>query len=179
MTWSAPMTAVAGATFSDVEYNRYIRDNLAETFPARADAAGQYFVSHTHIRGDTRTSGSSFVAGSDTTTSVTYVTLTNDSTVSLSSRSQILVWFGATMSNNTSNASTRLSVKIKGPTNFPAQDRWSICLDGIPTGNAQRMSSFHKFTLLKYGTYDITLQARVAAGTTGTFSNRRLAVMPL
>ena len=44
MAWSAPMTAVANSTFTAAQFNQYVRDNLNETAPALATAAGSYFA---------------------------------------------------------------------------------------------------------------------------------------
>ena len=45
MAWSAPMTAVSGSVLTAAQFNTYVRDNLNETAPAKATAAGQIFVS--------------------------------------------------------------------------------------------------------------------------------------
>jgi hypothetical protein len=173
------MTAVDNSTFSAAEFNTYIRDNLLETFPAKATAAGQYFVSTGHIGGAARTPVASTVTGSNTTTSTAYATLTGNTSVTVTTGIQAIVFFAAKISNNTANAATRLSFKITGTTNTPAFDKHSIVLDGVPANEPQRMGSFHRVAFLKTGSHTFTLQGRVSAGTTGSFSNRHLAVFPL
>lgn len=44
MAWTTPLTAVTNATLTAAQWNASVRDNLAETAPAKATATGRIFV---------------------------------------------------------------------------------------------------------------------------------------
>jgi hypothetical protein len=188
MAWSPPMTAVANSTFSDVEYNRYIRDNLLETAPGRVVAAGQYFTTYKTNGIAYRQIASDTLSGSVNTTSSTYVNLgTGPSvTTSVGGSGMAMVWYSAEMNNTLANNQVMFSVAITGATFVPATgtpvepgDRYRVVIDGRSSSAGEREYGFHLFKNLKSGTHTFRMQYAIGGGGTGTYTNRHLVVMPL
>ena len=75
MAWTAPRTAVAGATFSAAQFNANVRDNLNETAPAKATAASQLFVSTGPNAIAARVPSTARVDTAESTSSTSYVDL--------------------------------------------------------------------------------------------------------
>ncbi|MFT2016285.1 hypothetical protein ACMA1D_10645 [Streptomyces sp. 796.1] len=180
MAWTAPMTAVAGATFSAQEYNLYIRDNLMTTAPAKATAAGQHFVTSGAREITARTTTGSSAAGTVTATTDIYTAKTGGPQVTVTTGSEALVWFAAELSNDTAQGQSSCSVAATGASNVPAHNNWRLINDGTPAGQPLRAMSFHRFTELNPGSNTFTMLYR--AGTTSeiaSFAERHLVVMPL
>jgi hypothetical protein len=176
MSWSAPMTAVAGATFSAAQFNQYVRDNLNETGPAKVTALGQILVSTAANALAARTPDATVVTTSSTTAGTSYGDLaaTTGPAVTQNTGTSALVWFGCALSNSGANAS-RASVVVSGASSIAANDQWAV----INTGTAVfRMMTGHRFTGLTAGSNIFTMKYDVSAGT-GTFLNRELIVIPL
>src|SRR3954463_9664656 len=115
MTWSAPMTAVAGAPFSAAQFNTYVRDNLNETAPAKATAGGQLFVSTGPNAIAARTPTAATVVTSQTTASTSYTNLaTAGPAVTVTTGTQAIALFKASISNDTSNSSSVTAVQVSG-----------------------------------------------------------------
>lgn len=175
MAWSSPMTAVAGATFTAAQFNQFVRDNLNMTAPALASAAGQIFVSTAANAIAARTPGVATIATSQTTTSTTYADLaTVGPSVTITTGTQALVWFGALISNSGANSS-RMSVAVSSASTVAASDAWAAVNVGT---SANRIFSAHMFTGLTAGSNIFTAKYDVSAGT-GTYVNRELFVIPL
>lgn len=175
MSWSSPMTAVAGATFTAAQFNQFVRDDLNETAPAKATAAGQIFVSTAANAIAARVPDTAAVVTSQTTASTSYTDLaTVGPTVTSTTGTAALVMFGAQISNSGANSS-RMSVAVSGASTVAANDQWAAINVGT---SALRIVSFHFFTGLTAGSNTFTAKYDVSAGT-GTFVNRELAVIPL
>lgn len=180
MTWSAPMTAVAGATFTAAQFNQYVRDNLNETAPAKATAASQIPVSTGANAIVMRTPSTNAITTVQTTTSTSYVDLaTVGPSISVATGTIALVWFGAAQAHSIDNNETACSVAVSGASTVAASNVWQHSTDGITAGNFVRGTSFHVFTGLTAGTNVFTMKYRVGAAGTGSFQNRELAVLPL
>src|SRR3546814_19340432 len=76
MAWTAPMTAVANTVFTAAQFNQHVRDNLNETAPAKATAAGGYFVATGVNAIAQRIADGNTDTNTGTTTSTTYTDLT-------------------------------------------------------------------------------------------------------
>lgn len=175
MSWSAPMTAVAGATFTAAQFNQYVRDLFLECPTAKATAAGQHFVSSAVNTVVARSTLSSFVATSETTTSTSYADLaTIGPAVTITTGTSALVWWGASISNTGANSS-RMSMSVGGASSVAASDQWAAIVLGT---SAFRIFSGHLFTGLTAGSNVFVAKYSVAANT-GTFINRELIVHPL
>lgn len=182
MTWSAPMTAVAGATFSAAEFNQYVRDNLNETAPAKATAASQLFVSTGANAIATRVPTAASIVTAESTTSDTYVNLTTvGPSVTVTTGTIAIVLFAASHSLSGTDRAGLTSVAVSGASSVAASDNWSILTDGVTAGNYVRSSGSHVFTGLTPGSNTFRLQYRRGAGavTTATFQFREISVIPL
>lgn len=179
MTWSAPMTAVAGATFTSAQFNQYVRDNLNETAPAKATAASQIFVSTGANAIVTRTPTTATILTSESTASTTYVDLaTAGPIVTVATGTIAIVAFAASQQNNTANCANLSSVAVSGASSVAASDNWSVVTDGLPAGQAIRAGTMHIFTGLTAGTNTFTMKYR-AGSNTSSYQQRELNVIPL
>jgi hypothetical protein len=180
MTWTAPMTAVAGDTFTAAQFNQYVRDNLNETAPAKATAASQLFVSTGVNAIVARTPATASIVTNQTTTSTTYADLaTVGPQISVATGTIALVWFAAAQAHNVDNNETATSVAVSGASTVAASNSWQHSTDGVTAGNYVRGSSFHVFTGLSAGTNTFTMKYRVGVSGTGSFQFREMAVLPL
>jgi hypothetical protein len=179
MTWSAPMTAVAGATFSAAQFNTYVRDNLNETAPAKATAGGQLFVSTGPNAIAARTPTAATVVTSQTTASTSYTNLaTAGPAVTVTTGTQAIALFKASISNDTSNSSSVTAVQVSGASSQAASDNNSLIVDGVTAANSVDVGTFHLFTGLTSGSNIFTMVYKVGSNT-GTFARRELLVIPL
>lgn len=179
MAWSAPMTAVAGATFTAAQFNQYVRDNLNETAPAKATAASQLFVSTGANAIATRQPSSNFISTNQSTASTSYTNLaTVGPTVTVTTGTIAMVWFAASASNVTENAMTASSVAVSGASTVAASDNWMIQTDGVTAGNFTRPSGMHVFTGLTPGSNTFQMKYR-AGSSTASFQFREISVLPL
>ncbi len=178
MAWTAPMTAVAGAIFSAAQFNQYVRDNLNECAPAKATAAGQFFVSTGANAIAARQLTAAVVATSQTTTSTSYADLaTIGPQVSAVTSDRAVVFFASDLDNTGVNGASSVSVAVSGATTISASAAWRIARDGAAAGNIWRVGMAHLFTGLNAGTNTFTMKYTVGSGT-GTFGNRELIVLP-
>lgn len=176
MTWTAPMTAVAGAVFTAAQFNQSVRDNLNQTAPALATAAGQWFVSTAANAIAARSITSAIVATSEATASTSYTALaTPGPAVSVVTGGQALVSLYAAVVNSTTGLSL-MSFAVSGATTITAADNTAI--GGATGSTGMRVGGSFIVTGLTPGTNTFTAQYKVSAGT-GTFVDRKLLVMAL
>lgn len=176
MTWSAPMTAVANSVYTAAQYNQFVRDNLNETAPAKATTAGSHFAATTLNAIAERISTAAFVATSQNTTSTSYTdlaTLGPAVTVTTGPRAWVHIYNANVHSTGTS--STLMSFEISGSTSVSANDNMSV---GAATTVGSRAGAGFLVTGLTPGSNTFTCKYRVGGGT-GTFVDRRIAVLPL
>ena len=179
MAWSAPMTAVANSTFTASQFNQYVRDNLNETVPAKATAAGQIPVSTGANAIAMRSPAQARVDTSQTTTSLPYTDLaTIGPTISVVTGPTAIAFYAADMANSADNGVAKFSVAVSGATSLAASDQWMASIDGIAAGNFNRHAMIHTFVGLTPGTNTFTMKYAVGSNT-GTFRNRELNVFPL
>lgn len=179
MAWSAPMTAVAGATFTAAQFNQYVRDNLNQTAPALATTASQIFVSTGANAITTRVPSTARVNTQEFTTSDTYTDLaTTGPAVTVTCGTIAMVWFAASQANNNADAACFSSVAVSGASSVAASDDWCILTDGITAGNFVRNGAFHVFTGLTAGSNTFTMKYR-RGSITANYKAREIAVLPL
>lgn len=176
------MTASANGIWFASEYNRFIRDNLKETAPAKATAAGQYFVSSQTTANTivARTVSTHSITTSQTTTSSDYTDLTTvGPTVLTTTGTTALVFFAVEQGNGTADAMARTSFEVTEASNLPAKDLWSVTTDGKPANQTDRASGYEWVHTLTPGLNRFTMKYRTGGTGTATFLNRHLVVMPL
>jgi hypothetical protein len=178
MAWSAPMTAVAGATFTAAQFNQFVRDNLNETAPAKATAAGQFFVSTGANAIAARQLTGASIATAQSTTSNTYTDLaTVGPRVTVTTSDRAMVLFASAIQNSGTNGASSVSVDVSGATTIGASDAWRIVQDGVAANNLNRVAGVHLFTDLTAGSNVFTMKY-LAGSNTGTFTYRELIVLP-
>lgn len=179
MAWSAPMTAVAGATFTAAQFNQYVRDNLNQTAPALASAASQIFVSTGPNALAARVPSTASVSTTQTTTSTSYVDLTTPGpAITVTTGTIAIALYNISTSNSATNSATYSSVAVSGASSVVASDAWSLLFDGNASTNFNRCGAAHVFTGLTPGSNTFTLKYKVGSGT-GSFSNREINIIPL
>jgi len=183
MVWSAPMTAVANSVFTAAQFNTFVRDNLNETAPAKASAAGSHFVaSGVNAIAERRTTGGADL-DSGTTTSTSYGDLDNPAapgpSVTVDTGPMAIVIVHGQMSNN-GTGSARLSYTVSGVSSQAAADNQGAGI--AASAGTLLMSSaviLHSGgTALTPGSNTFDMKYRVSSGT-GTFQSRRIIVFPL
>ena len=172
------MTAVANSTFTAAQFNQYIRDNLNETAPAKATGASGYFVGSgvNSIVERRVVSGSNLASG--TTTSTTYTDLTGTAvgpSVTLETGPYALVIVRGSLENSGAG-SARMSYDITGAHSQAAADNRSVHVFGVAGVNVGA-AEVALLSAMTPGINTFTAKYRVSSGT-GTFSSRRIMVMP-
>lgn len=180
MTWTAPMTAVAGATFTAAQFNQHVRDNLNETAPAKATSASQLFVSTGPNAITPRVPSQASISTTESTTSTSYVDLaTVGPQITATTGTIAFCWFGAAQAHSANDNETACSVAVSGASTVAASNAWMRSVDGVTASNFARGASFHIFTGLTPGSNIFTMKYRVGASGTATFRDRELGVLPL
>jgi hypothetical protein len=172
------MTAVANSTFTAAQFNLNVRDNLNETAPAKATAAGSYFVSDgvNSIRETQPMSGADLSSG--TTTSTAYTDLSGTSvgpSITVDIGPRVLVIVRASLENSGAG-SARMGYAVSGANSLAAADNRGVHVFGGAGVNVG-CSDVSLLQSLTPGSTTFTAKYRVSSGT-GTISARRILVMP-
>jgi hypothetical protein len=180
MAWTTPLTAVASTALTAAQWNATVRDNLLMTAPALATTAGSIFAATGTNTIAQRIPGNSVQLGSETTTSTSYTaTLSGGAGTAgpsgpLVTGPKALISFHCRQSTSVTSTNVWTSVAVSGATTIAASDNFSTSYD-------QTGQLFHGITYvetgLTAGTNTFTMQYRVSGGT-GTFSTRRINVVP-
>jgi hypothetical protein len=179
MSWTAPFTAVAGSVLTAAQWNTFVRDNMNETGPAKATTAGAYLVVEGTNQLAERVISKAVDTVSGTTTSTSFTDLDSPADigpqVTVVTGSNALVLIHCAISNS-GTGSARAGYEVSGSTSITGADNRGL---GIVTAAGTTIiascASWH--TDLTPGSNTFTLKYRVSAST-GTFSSRRIAVMP-
>lgn len=176
------MTAVSNTAFTAAQFNTHVRDNLLETGPGKATSGvsnGSILTKSGTNAVTWRTPTISTVTTSQTTSSTSYTNLsTSGPTVSIATGAHALVLWNASLSNNSSNSSY-MTVSVSGATTITADDDKALRFsDPTGSGRVSHAATWFMWTTLNSGTNTFQAKYRVAGGT-GTFSNRRMIVIPL
>lgn len=176
MAWTAPMTAIAGSVFTAAQFNTFIRDNLAETAPAKATTPGAHFaVSDTNQIAE-RIGARAEVLTSETTTSTSYTDLaTVGPQVTVTTGPSALVYVHGSLQNS-GTSSSRMAYVVSGASSIAEQDNRGIGSGG-DSAVFSLQSGVHFHTDLTPGVNTFKAVYRVAGGT-GTFLSRRIGVIP-
>lgn len=179
MAWTAPMTAIAGSVFTAAQFNTFVRDNLAETAPAKALNPGGHFVTSDTNQIAERVPIAAVDTVAGTTTSTTFTDLDGPASpgpaVQAETGSAAIVWVAGSCSNS-GTGSARIAYEVTGATAIaPADNR------GIGSSNSSGAiiiaGTVHLHTDLTPGLNVFTARYRVSAST-GTFGSRRIGVLP-
>lgn len=172
------MTAVANTVFTAAQFNTHVRDNLNETAPAKATAAGQIFVATGVNSIAARTMARARVETAETTGSSSFTDLaTVGPAVTVTTGTQALVIITAAINNSTVSVASSASFSVTGATAFSADNTVRIARDGVAAGALVRYSAATLFTLTA-GSNTFTMKYSTQAATTATFSVREIIVIP-
>ena len=179
MSWTAPMTAIAGASVAAADFNTYIRDNLNQTAPGIATSISSWFTASGVNQLAERFPKQANALGSSTTTSTSYGNLADAVTTSVTvdTGTMALVSIYCNLTNSIGgggNNRTWMSFSISGATTAAGDDSRSI---DHSSSSGMRWGATILMTGLTPGNNTFTLQYRTTTGT-GTFSQRRIAVIP-
>lgn len=182
MAWSTPMTAVANSTFTAAQFNQYVRDNLNETAPAKATTSGGYFVADGVNSIAERFATGNTDLNTGTTTSTTFTDLTGAAigpTVTVTTGTMALVFIHGQMGNS-GTGSARMAYDVSGATTIAAADNRGNAVFGVAGVTIATGTAVLHFggVALTPGSNTFTAKYRVSSGT-GTFSARRISVLPL
>jgi hypothetical protein len=178
MAWTTFPTLTDGQVLTGA-HMQLVRDNFAETAPAKATTAGRIFVATAANSIAERAITGATVATSETTTGTSYGNLaTVGPTVTVTTGTQAIVAFGALVASDTAGARSLSSFAVSSASTIAAADTNSLAMDENSAGRIIGASRIHLQTGLTSGSNIFTQQYRVSANT-GTFSNRTLFVIAL
>jgi len=178
MSWTAPMTAIAGSVFTAAQFNTFVRDNLNECPAAKASTPGSMFVTSATNQVAERTPVTAAVAAQESTTSLSFVNLTTPGpAVTLVTGSTALIIITSQVNDQSASFGASVGVDISGATSESADI--SECLRHETNGTTEfnRSSAVRLHTSLTPGTNTFKLMYLVDGGT-GQFRYRTITVVP-
>lgn len=182
IAWSAPPTLTDGQVLTGA-HTQIWRDDLLETAPGKATAAGQIWVSTAANAGAMRTPFYGHITGACTATTITTygdpATGAVGPAVTVTSGISAIFALGAVMTNGTGGGGANMSVAISGATTVAADDSCSLQLRTSTAGWNSRMSSVHFRPSLNAGSNVFTAKYTTPTGGTATYSERHVLVLPL
>lgn len=180
MAWTAPMTAVANTAFTAAQFNTFVRDNLLETAPAKATTAGGWFASTGLNEIAERHGAAASTLVNEQTTSTAFTDLpTVGPQVTVETGVSALVIVNGSVSNS-GGGSARMSYEVSGASTYSGADnRGSAILGAAGAAVISACAVLHLPGNLPLtpGSNTFTAKYRVSSGT-GTFTSRRILVMP-
>jgi hypothetical protein len=177
MAWTTFPTLTDGQVLTGAHL-QIVRDNFAETAPAKATTAGSLFVATGANAVAERVPNVNTVGTSETTTSTTYADLTTvGPSLTMTTGPRAFVFLSCQLTNNTGTIGSFMSVAVSGATTVAATD--ASALVHYPTTAGLPIQATRVVVQgLTAGSNTFTAKYRAAANT-GTFSQRNLAVIPL
>lgn len=178
MAWTAPMTAVANTAFTAAQFNTHVRDNLNQTAPALATAAGTLFVGNGVNAIVQRTPTGDTVTASVSTASTTYTDLSGSAgpAITMVTGAQAFIWIACAIQNDTADKYGYMSVAVSGATTVAASDQWGMANPSRLVDS--RLSVGHLFTGLTPGSNVFTAKYRTQSNNC-SFANREIMGIPL
>ena len=183
MAWSTPLTAVTNAALTAAQWNASVRDNLAETAPAKATATGRIFVTTAansiaeRIPSIVRVTGGGQGTAS---TSFTDLTTVGPTISSLATGTSAIFAVSAFCLNTSAGQGCYMGVAVSGASTIAADvNRALRIMSGAANENSKQSYIGMFATTLTAGSN--TFQAKYAsvASGTATFDERELLVLPL
>jgi hypothetical protein len=182
MSWTAPKTFVANAILTAAELNVHLRDNLAETAPAKATTAGSLFVATGLNSIAQRTVSAARVGTDQATNSTTYTNLTTPGpAVTVTTGAQAFVIVSCRMSVANPSAPGFMAAAVSGATTRAALDAEAFM--GMSNTFDPVIHAGSRVTLMTGLTPGAnTFTAVYKSGTSGATANfreREIGVLPL
>lgn len=182
MAWTSPLTAVANTALTAAQWNASVRDNLNETAPAKATAAGQLFVSTGLNAIVARTPTVARVATGQTTTSVNSfgdLATVGPTVGPLVTGSAAIVIMSASMENGTGGGGAIMGYAVTGASSIAASNDKALRHRSGTASQANRASTVAFEIGLTPGSNTFTAKYTTPTGGTATFTDRELLVIPL
>lgn len=181
MAWTTPLVAVASNALTASQWNASVRDNFAETEPGKAASTGGLIVTSAANTIAQRTPSIARVATSQTTTSTTFVDLATagPAVATLATGASAIFVVSSFTSGSTANQGGYMGCAVSGATTVAADVTRAM---RVMSGIASEISRQSYIGLLALTAGSNTFTAKYAstnAGSTATFSERELLVIPL
>lgn len=180
MAWSTPLTAVSNAALTAAQWNASVRDNLLETVPAKATAAGQIFASTGANTVAARVPTTATVDTSQTTTTTGAfgdLATVGPTVAGLVTGAQALIGISAQIENAVGAGGGQMGVAISGATTVAASADRSLRSISAANGERNRMSTVY-MQALTAGANTFTAKYTTPTGGTAAFQYRQLFVLP-
>lgn len=178
MAWTTFPTLTDGTVLTGA-HMQLVRDNFAETGPAKVTAAGQILVGTGANAIAARTITSAIVTTQQTTVSTTYADLTTAGpSVTVTTGTAALVWLNAALGNDTAGARSEAAYAVSGATTVAETALNSIFTDAHSISRLIRCGVLVHQSGLTPGSNTFTMRYRVGSNT-GIFSTRSITVLPL
>lgn len=182
MAWSTPLTAVSNSQLTAAQWNASVRDNLLETAPAKATAAGQIFVATGSNVIAARTPTTARIATGQTTTSVNSfgdLATVGPTVGPILTGSAAIVIMSASMENGTGGGGAIMGYAVTGASSIAADNSKALRHRSGTASQANRASTVAFETGLTPGSNTFTAKYTTPTGGTATFTDRELLVIPL
>lgn len=179
MSWTAPMTAVAGTVFTAAQWNTSVRNNLNACAPAIATTGARWLVSDGFNSLTEREPQVKMISTTQSTASSAYGDLaTLGPVLTAVTSTNVLVSFGAHVNPNAAQSGGKVSVEVSGASSIPASD--SNCFFGTaPLSLAPFKGTwttlFNEHMVAGENTF--TLKYRTVEGGTCYFQHRLLMIV--
>jgi hypothetical protein len=184
MAYSTPLTAISNAVFTAAQYNASDRDNMLETFPAKATAANQIAVSTGVNSIAVRTPTVATVATSESfTPSIGVFADITGGTVGptvgpLTTGTKAIVLYGALLSCTIGTGSGIMSYAVSGASTIAATQ--ANCVKNLSSANNEANRAFAAdMPTLTAGSNTFTAKYTTGSGSACTAANRTMIVVPL
>lgn len=181
MAWTAPFTAVAGVTFTAAMWNAGLRDDMLETMPAKATAAGQAFATTGPNAIAARVPTRAVIATAETTASTSLVDLTTPGpAITLTTGASAIYMISSFVQNATATQGGVISVAVSGATTIAANANRVLRVMSTTAGENSKLTYIGMFDgSLNAGSNTFTAKYAVPNSGTASFSTRELMVWPL
>lgn len=178
MAWTTFPTLTDGQILTGA-HMQLVRDNFAETGPAKATTAGSWFVTASANSIAERIPKFSHISAGQITASTSFVDLgTIGPQVSTVTGAQAVLAFGCYVSNAVGGGGGYMAYDVSGATTVAADTTRALRLLSETAGTNQRASVVHWHPSLTPGTNVFTAKFATPTGGNCTFSDRHLIVFP-
>lgn len=178
MVWTAPMTFVPNRVLTAAQLNTHLRDNLLETEVGKAANASGYFVAAGAGQIAERVPKAATVGTAESTDAVEWTDLaTAGPEVTVTTGTRAFVFIYGKLSNSTANSMAAMNWAVSGATERDPIWDTALAADGLTAANGLRFSNVDLISTLNPGENTFTMKYKVGSGT-GTFDDRRIAVLP-
>lgn len=179
MAWTAPTTAIAGATFTATIFNASIRDNLNVTAAGVATTAGRIIVTTGANTVAERNIDTDAIGTSQATSSTSYTNLaTTGPTVTITTGTRAMVIMGCGMSNSIVGNGARAAPDLSGATTSAASDANSVLMHSGNANDGFQFSWVTVFDPINAGSNVFQMKYKAVTAGSASFSNRVISIMP-